>query len=235
LPDEADEQDVGEVPLVIGEAFRTLVMFVSSEELTPRIARLEGALQGSDRAAAAAVADTSGLSSDLIGAALLVRQHAGRLNDIIHAAVITQTLPLILEDGEHVTKRPSLASGNDPGRPFDLETNRRVAEFKLAMWKGADSMRMRGVIADLVHLALADTARRAQLFVVGNVPIRFLRTSTMTVQWALGRASPTLRAAFDKRFGDDPIEIRDFTANHASSVELIDLTGLLPALSSLLA
>jgi hypothetical protein len=143
-------------------------------------------------------------------------------------------LPLILEDGEHVKIRPSLASGNDPSRPVDVETDRRVAEFKLAVWKGADAMRMRKVVADLVHLALAGTGRRAQLFVAGTKPIRFLRTSTMPMQWALGRASPVLREQFAARFGDEVILIKDFTANNAADVELIDLTAVLPSPSELL-
>ena len=42
----------------------------------------------------------------------------------------------MLEPGERLANRPSLAAGNDPSRTFDLETDRRVAEFKLAIWNG---------------------------------------------------------------------------------------------------
>lgn len=60
----------------------------------------------------------------MLDAVLLVRQHAGRLNDVVHAATIVQVLLALLEPGEEVLVRPSLAAGNDPGRPYDLETNR---------------------------------------------------------------------------------------------------------------
>jgi hypothetical protein len=65
-------------------------------------------------------------------AALTGRESLGRLNDLIHAAGIVVALPHLLEDGEEIAVRPSLAVGNDPSRPFHLETDRRVAEFKLA-------------------------------------------------------------------------------------------------------
>lgn len=90
-----------------------------------------------------------GMTEELLEAALLVRQHAGRINDLIHAMMIVRALPKILEPGERIARRPSLASGNDPSRKFDLETDRRVAEFKAAGWKGRDTMRKRMLVADL--------------------------------------------------------------------------------------
>jgi hypothetical protein len=207
-----------------------LVGFLSSG-LTERISQTEAALDGADRAAASAIVERFGMTEDLLASALLVRQQAGRLNDVVHAATIVQLLPTLLEVGECVRVRPSLAAGNDPSRPFDLETDRRIAEFKLSFWKGADAMRMRGVFADLVHLAMDQSGRRAQLFVVGARPIHFLRTGSSTAEWALGRSSPRLRERFAEQFGDPLIAVRDFTNGPASHVELIDLTRLMPALA----
>jgi hypothetical protein len=218
---------------VAAEAFRVLITFVSAEALTPRIARLESELNGRDQPGAEAIVTESGMTEGLVRAALLVRQHAGRMSDIIHAAAIVQTLPLILQAGERVANRPSLAAGNDPTRPFDLETNLRVAEFKLSVWKGSDAMRKRGVFADLVHLALDGTDRRKQLFVVGQEPIRFLTTSTSSAAWALNRASPMLRDRFRTSFGDLRMPVCEFTAGRAAHVDLMDITTLLPALADL--
>ncbi|GLY22178.1 hypothetical protein [Micromonospora sp. NBRC 101691] len=190
------------------EAFSTLLAFFNTGDLTSRIARIEADVEGADKITAAEVAGASGLGFDVLHAALLVRKHAGRLNDIIHAAVIMQALPLILEAGEHVLRRPSLAAGNDPGRKFDLETDRRVAEFKMAVWKGRDTMRKRGVFADLVHLTLAGIGRRAQLYVSGPLPINYLRTSEGSAAWALGRSSPRLRQQFEEQFGSLNLSVR---------------------------
>ncbi|WP_157362083.1 hypothetical protein [Haloechinothrix halophila] len=214
-------------------AFQTLLSFVTSESLTERIAQLEADLQGADQPTAAAQAAASGLSDELLQASLLIRQHMGRISDVIHAAVITQALPLIIEEGERVTVRPSLAAGNDPGRPFDVETDRRVAEFKIQFWKGADAMRKRGTFKDLVHLALDESGRRAQLYVAGAHAIHFLRTSTSTADWALNRTSPILRERFEERFGTLHVRVCDFTSTSAAHVDLIDLTGILPALKDL--
>ena len=109
--------------------------------------------------------------------ALVVRERVGILDTLIHAAVITHVIPRILDDGEQLLRRPSLGAGNDPTRVFDLETTNRVAEFKLSSWKGADGMRQRGLFADVVGLSLDKTGRRRQVFVVGELPVRFLNHS----------------------------------------------------------
>jgi hypothetical protein len=178
------------------------------------------------------VAAEYGFSDDLLDAALAVRARVGRLNDVIHATTIARVLPAILEEGEVVTQRPSLGAGNDPSRPFDLETDRRIAEFKVAQWKGHDTMRQRGVVADLVHLALDESGRRAQLFVVGVRPIRFLKASKSTMEWALGRSSPTTRIRFAEQYGR-AADFTDgnFTRIHGKRIELVDLATLVPSLA----
>jgi hypothetical protein len=61
----------------------------------------------------------------------------------------------VLEPGE-VLKRPSRAAGNDPGRLFDVETNLRAAEFKLARWtNGGNGGREKDLFKDLVLLTQA--------------------------------------------------------------------------------
>ncbi|MCZ7437721.1 hypothetical protein O7598_15040 [Micromonospora sp. WMMC241] len=215
-------------------AFATLLTFLGSSDLTARIADLETRLNGADRRAAVSLAEETAMGPELLSAALLVRRHAGRLSDVIHAAVIAQVLPQILEEGERVATRPSLAAGNDPSRPFDLETDRRVAEFKMSVWKGADAMRKRGAFADLVHLALDTSGRRAQLYVAGPPAIHFLRSAKATAAWGLNRSSPRLRQRFEERFGSLDVPIRDFTAGPAGHVELVDLTVLLPEVAAVI-
>lgn len=92
-------------------------------------------------------------------------------------------------------------------------------------------MRKRGVFADLVHLALDESDRRAQLYVVGDLPARFLRTSAAKASWALGRSSPHTRARFVERF--DPhgeLSVAEFTSGPAAHIELVDLRTLVPEL-----
>ncbi|NDZ92849.1 PE-PGRS family protein [Streptomyces sp. SID6673] len=227
LPGVTDDRDEP------GAAFTMLVQYISSHGLTHHLAAAEAALEGSDADGCARVIDEFEFSEDILDAALAVRASAGRLNDVIHAATIARALPLILQPGEIVRTRPSLGAGNDPGRPFDLETDRRIAEFKVSQWKGADTMRKRTVFADLVHLALDASGRQPQLYVVGPLPQRFLTRSKATAEWALGRSSPTMRSRFANAFGPaSEITVADFTATFASRVEVVDLAQLIPSLSA---
>ncbi|MFT7869863.1 MULTISPECIES: hypothetical protein [Amycolatopsis] len=209
----------------LGQAFTDMVAFLTTEDLTARVGWLEKELTG---AGLADLADREGgMTDELLEAALLVRQHAGRINDLIHASMIIRALPKILEPGERIARRPSLASGNDPDRKFDLQTDRRVAEFKGAGWKGHDTMRKRMLVADLVGLVLGRGELRAELYVLGQLPVEFLRTSNSPVEWMLGRSSPNLRRAYEQHFGSAAMTVSQFTAGPAADVALIDLAELL--------
>ena len=221
---------VRRVPVSTAEAaaaFAALDAALQVEPLTLTVSGLEAQLAGANADAAARVAANTALDHQLIAAALIVRERVGVLDSLIHAAVITQTLPLLLEDGEIVLKRPSLAAGNDAERIFDLETNLRVAEFKVAQWKGADSLRQRGLVADLVGLAMDATGRRRQLFVVGARPKHFLQTSGRTIDSLLSKSAMRLRQA---GVWKPETTVAEFTRD--SSVEIIDLVPWFPGLAS---
>ncbi|WP_439384291.1 hypothetical protein [Amycolatopsis lexingtonensis] len=237
LPDEREapgEPEQPAEPVVprsdLGAAVKSFIdlhEFFGQEDLSSRVGRLEALLEGADSTTVDARVAPEGLTDDLLRGALLVRQHAGRVNDLIHAAVIVLALPSILEPGERIVRRPSLAAGNDPSRKFDLETDRRVAEFKAAEWKGRDAMRKRTLVADLVGLVLERGDRRAELYVLGSLPIDFLRRSNSTMAWALGRSSPNLREAYKQRFGSAELTVSQFTAGPAADVVLRDLTEII--------
>lgn len=217
-----------------GEAFATLVAFLRHTPFTTSIDRLERDLVDTDSSTASTVTSTAGLSEELLEAALIVRRDVGRVSDVIHATVIALALPKILEPGEVISNRPSLGPGNDKTRPFDLETNRRVAEFKVALWSGGDVMRKRTLTADLVHLALDQSGRRPELWVAGTEPTRFLRTSTSLVGDLLSRASRHLRTRFHNRYGTDDIPLRDFVTHHAAHIHHRDIADILPTVSAVL-
>lgn len=149
---------------------------------------------------------------------------------MIHAAGITLALPHLLEPGETL-RRPSLAAGNDLTRPFDVETDRRAMEFKFARWTGSDAMRQRGVAKDFVHLAELRDGRRAELYVLGRRPVKFLTTSQATMGWALDRA-PATRDRFGDQFGSLDQTVATFYASTGGRVQVTDLEHRLPALLS---
>jgi hypothetical protein len=106
---------------------------------------------------------------------------------------------------------------NRPGL-FDLETDRRVAEF---------DAQARG-LPDLVNLAADTSGRRAELYVAGSQPLRFLRGSRSTAGWALDRGAVSARQLFLERFGNLETTVREFTEGPARHVQIIDLAQLLP-------
>lgn len=215
----------------LATAFTVLSEFLGTANLTTQLAQAESELVQTTANDVGAVVAQHGFTQELLDATLLVRSKVGRLNDVVHATTISLALPHILEPGEIVVNRPSLGAGNDKTRPYDLETDRRIAEFKAAQWKGADTGRKRGVVADLVHLSLDDSARRAQLYIVGDLPGQFLGSSTATVVGMISRSSVGLRQRFAERYGQDStMTVAEFTAGPAAHIELVDLRTLVPGL-----
>ena len=196
--------------------------------MTDSIANLEEALEGSTQAQVGSLLEDAGVAPGLLRDAMTVRARIGRVSDVIHATAIALSLPALLQSGE-VMARPSLGAGNDKSRPFDLETNRRVAEFKMARWKGSDAMRKRQTFKDLVHLAAEESDRTAELYVLGERPIHFLQTSRSKASWGLDRSPPTQRL-FEEKFGSLDMAIADFTSGPGAHVKVIDLEGQLPRL-----
>ena len=154
-------------------AIAALLTFLEAP-LTATIAQLEYRLADHAGDDVRSIVESHGITADLLSAALIARERLGRISDVIHAAAIVVVLPYLLEPDE-LLRRPSLAAGNDPTRPFDVETDRRIAEFKLARWRGADAMRKRQSFKDLVELAAEPSTRQRHLFVLGHHPIHFLR------------------------------------------------------------
>lgn len=205
-----------------------LLEFLEAEPLTTTIAALERDLEGGGQGDVRRVLRRRRVSVDLLRAALAAREHFGRVNDVIHAAAIALALPYLLAPNEKM-RRPSLAAGNDPSRPFDVETNLRVAEFKLARWDGHDAMRKRQVFKDFVQLAADTSGRSAELYVLGHRPVRFLRATKARAEWALDRA-PATRALFENQFGSLDMQIPDFVSGHGARVAVINLEERLPKL-----
>lgn len=208
-------------------ALTALTVFLTSP-LTATVGELEQKLEGREQQDLQDLVDDFGISQDLLAAACLIRSRLGRINDVIHAVAICVSLPRLLQPNEQLS-RPSLASGNDKSRPFDVVTDLRVAEFKLARWHGADAMRKRQVFKDLVHLAAEDSDREKELYVLGPEPGRFLKSSTAAAGWALDRF-PATRQRFESAFGSLDISISDFTSGGGSAVHVIDLEERLPDL-----
>lgn len=196
--------------------------------LRNHIADLERALAGRDRDEAIALVAEDGITSEALLAALAIKAMAGQINVVVHALGILVSLPYVLDEGE-VIEGLSLGAGNT-GRSHDLETDRRVAEFKFITWRGgAEAIRQNSLFVDVFNLASSPTPKRRQLYVLGlHEPLKFLNGNRAIESVLSKHASVWER--FNHRHADDGfVRVSQYWTTVRDRVELIDLQDRVPA------
>lgn len=191
------------------------------ESLTLSLAELETEIIGLDSGDSSEFCRKHEISDAFMSSALSIKNVAGQINVIIHAAGILNALQTLLQPGE-IVESVSLGAGNT-GRKFDLETNIRVAEFKFIDWKGgAEAIRQNGIFKDFYELAEYETEKRKDLYVVDTThPLRFLNggralTSVLSKQ-------PRILDAINDRYGTSIEVVRDYFNIYRSRVNVIDI------------
>lgn len=194
--------------------------------LTSRLSEIETILQGCDKKACESAFSTLAVNSSLLDAAFILKRAAGQVNVLIHAVGILLSLPYTLHDGELV-EALSLGAGNT-GRPFDLETNRRVAEFKFINWKGgSESIRQNSLFKDFYLLAEHETSKERYLYVMGTGhPLKFLKGGR-SLESVMSRNNRLL-ADFRRRYGNRFSKVREYYAHRESRVQLADIAKIVP-------
>src|SRR6185312_8344604 len=152
-----------------------------------------------------------------------------QIHVVIHAVGVMLLIPQIMEPDERI-EYVSLGAGNT-GREFDLETDRRVAEFKFIHWQGgAESIRQNAVFKDFYCLAENATTKRKELYVLGIAhPLGFLQGGR-----ALSSIMSRDRKLWDKfraKYGDRFKTVGEYYAEHEHDVMLIDAIPLVPELA----
>lgn len=215
----------------LGEAAEQLQAFQRGD-LAGRLASLERALRDQSSDAARSVCEKNGIMPALLEAAFLFKAVAGQINVVIHALGILTALPYILRDGEHVQEL-SFGAGNT-GRPFDLETTLRIAEFKFIAWRGGpEAIRQNTLFKDFFRLAEAETTKERYLYLLElDRPLRFLN-GRRALSSILSR-DESLRRDFAAACGERFSVVRDYFVYRRARVSLCDLTRLMPAFAALL-
>lgn len=209
------------------QALQTVEAFIGSD-LTSRIADLEWAVKGCDGDQCDAKSVNAGVTSNLLTAAYAVKRAAGEINVLIHAVGGLLLLPQIMEPGEKI-EYVSLGAGNS-GRAFDLETDRRVAEFKFIHWRGgADTIRQNSLFKDFYLLAEHPTPKRKELYVLDTkYPLKFLRAGR-ALRSVLSK-NVTLWEKFQAKHGDTYATVGDYYAARQHDVAIKDAGPLVPEL-----
>ena len=196
------------------------------KNLTRTIADAETALRGKSGELRALI-DSLGATQEVMTAASELKRIAGQVNVVIHAAGILRCLPHILDPDERV-EYVSLGAGNT-GRTFDLETDRRVAEFKFITWKGADTIRQNSLFKDFFLLAEHPTQKRKQLFLLEkDRPLRFLNGKRALSSVLKDKS---LAENFNSKFDSQYRTVRDYFVPRKDIVTLEDVSEWLPVLA----
>lgn len=209
------------------QAIRSLEKF-TGPSLTQRIAALEKAFEDADADSYSATLARESVSRDLLAGAYSLKRAAGQINVVIHTLGILLAIPRIIEPGEKI-EYLSLGAGNT-GKPFDLGTSRRVAEFTFIHWRGrADTGRQNKLFKDFYLLAEHPTPKRKYLYVLGTEhPLRFL-TSDRSPESVMSRNNP-LWADFQSRYGDRFSTVGQYFAHRRQTVTIEDAGKYLPEL-----
>jgi hypothetical protein len=195
--------------------------------LTSALSGTEAALQGVKAEDVQVLLAGARATEEAIAAAGELKRIAGQVNVAIHALGILLCLPHILEPGETVPYA-SLGAGNT-GRAFDLETDRRVAEFKFITWRGGpESIRQNSLFKDFYLLAEDPTPKRKYIYVLGSeLPLKFLNGGrALSSVLKDGR----LASAFRKKYGDLYPVVSDYFSPRRETVVIQDVSPFLPTL-----
>jgi hypothetical protein len=213
--------------VVVADAIHLLETFRGAD-LTQTIYRIEKSLKGVSKESYAVVLTSSGAKAEVLGAAGLIKQLAGQINVVIHALGILLCLPRILQADE-VIEYVSLGAGNT-GRAFDLETNRRIAEFKFIHWQGGpESIRQNALFKDFYEMADYDTAKEKYLYVLGTAHAEKFFNGGRALSSVLSR-NEKLRTDFSEKFGDRYRTVRDFYLPRKGLVVIQDVSPFVPEL-----
>ncbi len=213
----------------ISTAATALETFINAD-LTQTLSRIESSLRGATLDKCSSAVETFGAGNNVLAAASVIKQLAGQINVVIHALGILICLPQLLEPGE-IVDYVSLGAGNT-GRMFDLETNRRIAEFKFINWQGgSETIRQNALFKDFYLMAEHDTAKKKFLYVLGTeYPLRFLNGGR-ALSSVLSR-NVSLHTDFVNRFGAQYIIVRDYFLSRRDTVVVQDISQFLPDLKN---
>jgi hypothetical protein len=205
----------------------TFQQFCGSD-LTVTLSRIESSLRGVSAEQLESALGSFEASENALASAGRLKRLVGQLNVVIHALGIMLCLPKILEAGE-IIGSVSLGAGNT-GRPFDLETDRRVAEFKFITWRGgAETIRQNGLFKDFYLLAEHDTLKKKYLYVLETRrPLKFLNGGR-ALDSVLSK-NVTLYRQFQRKYGDQYQTVREYYQPRQSLVLIEDISPLLSGL-----
>lgn len=200
----------------------------SGRDLGRTLSRIEREVEGCTLDQCQTVLVQSKVVADTLAGAGLVKRLAGQVNVAIHALGVLLCLPELLAPDETIQSL-SLGAGNT-GKAFDLETDRRVAEFKFISWQGGpEAIRQNSLFKDFYCLAEHESSKSKHLYVLGtDHPLKFLN-GRRALESVLSK-NVSLHREFRAKYPGYRV-VRDYYLPRRDLVLIEDVSGLLPALT----
>lgn len=209
------------------DAVKTLERF-SGDDLTQTLSRIELSVEGRTSETCAPALLEHHAHPEALAAAGHIKRLAGQINVLVHALGMLLCLPELLAPDE-VIERISLGAGNT-GKPFDLETDRRIAEFKFIAWQGGpESIRQNSLFKDFYGLAESHTTKSKHLYVLGTKsPLKFLNGGR-ALSSVLSK-NVKLHEEFKLRYPEYRV-VREYFQPRRGHVRIEDVAPILPSLA----
>ncbi|HMF90250.1 MAG TPA: hypothetical protein VKL40_06380 [Candidatus Angelobacter sp.] len=161
----------------LGSCVEQIAKF-SGSNLASKVAELEWVFSRLDKNQIAEKLRATNINDELLEAARTIKRAAAQIDVVIHTLGILVLLPSILVEGENVQSL-SLGAGTSEERRFDVETDRRVAEFTFIDWRGNDNTRLQKVFKDFYRLAEFETDKLKELWLTDDSHVlKYLRSNS---------------------------------------------------------
>lgn len=205
-------------------AIERLLSFSSNDTLTSTISKIENDLFNKDNRYINKYVSDNELDTDILRSALLLKKSLGQINVIIHALGIVNLLKSILDKNE-IIEELSIGAGNT-NRPFDLVTNKRIAEFKFINWSGAqDTIRQNSVFKDFLELELYKTDKKKYLYVLDKSVVLKFFNNKRALNSILSK-NETTRRDFYNNYGNQYKTVAEYYCDNKHKVEIIEIRDL---------
>jgi len=164
-----------------------------------------------------------------LGSALKIKKISSQINIIIHSLGILTALPYILGPQEKIVAL-SLGAGNT-GKRYDLETNKRIAEFKFIAWQGGpESIRQNSLFVDLFNLSEDPTPKKKYVYVIDKkIPIKFLK-GKRDIKSVLSK-NQTAHDKFFSKYGNKFLRVFEYYDHVKDEVAIVELGDISPVFS----
>jgi hypothetical protein len=143
----------------------------SGHNLASTVAELKCNFEKLGRDQLAGQMSAAGIDITLLRSASVVKRAAKQIDVVVHALGILVLLPTIIDQDETVESF-SLGAGSSQTKRFDLETNRRIAEFTFIEWQGNDNTRLQKIFKDFYRLAEFETPKSKELWLIDDTSVQ---------------------------------------------------------------